>query len=139
VEHWFPEDLSPERIASTPLPQFGLGLGYDIYIPADGALNRRKLFGERHPVGATNDKEVDIAPSGICSGCVGPKYVGGIQSRQSFNRLSNQTLDAYRLLDKTANLAKQGGLLVDGVHKGTPNRLGLQNPESRQLREFTTY
>jgi len=45
VDHWFPEHLLPERIAApVSLPQLGFRLGHDIYVPADGAFNRRELF-----------------------------------------------------------------------------------------------
>jgi hypothetical protein len=55
MDHRFPENLAPERIAATaPFPQLSLSLSHNTYVSTDGAFNRRELFRQGHTVGTTN-------------------------------------------------------------------------------------
>jgi hypothetical protein len=62
VDHWLPEYLSPKGIVlSAPVAHLLPRFGYDIYVPANGTLNRTKPFGECSPVRPAYDEKIDIA------------------------------------------------------------------------------
>src|SRR2546426_1193216 len=66
VDHWFPQNLSPEGVATpTPLAHLRLCLCHDVYVAADGALNRTKLLRQGYAVRPPDDQKIYVASGGI--------------------------------------------------------------------------